>query len=200
MTMSTRSLASLLALALAACAGKGSDTPAPAPAPEPAPVEAAEPEPEPAEGAGDEAEPEPEPAKAAGNLLETIQKSGQGSKFLEAMDKAGLNKHLTGTEEEVTVILPTDAAWENMPAAIKAKMNKPEEAAKILKYHLLPDKMDLNRVMMHRSLPTLAGPEIPVQVIEGTTLKFDKANLVEGNIEASNGMVHVIDQVLIPKK
>ena len=188
---------------LLGCASKGGDSTPPAesaPA-EPTPSEAPEAS-EPAETPEAEAAEEPasEPAPALQNLAETLRKQGNATKFLEAAEAAGVMEYLTGNESEVTLIVPTDEAFASAPKAVTSKLARKEEATKLMKYHILPEKMDLTRVMQHRTLPTLAGPEIPVQVIEGTKLYFDKANLVTGNIEATNGQIHFIDQVLLPKK
>jgi uncharacterized surface protein with fasciclin (FAS1) repeats len=189
----TTAAALISVLALAAC----KEAPPPAP-PEPAPVKEAAPEPAEPEGEA-EPEPEPEPAPAiTANLKDTLTKQGGATKFLEAIETAGLGDYLTGRENLVTLIVPTDAAWDAMPKALKAKSAKKEELAKILRYHIVPSKMDLNRVMQHRGLPTVLGPEIPIEVKEGTKLYFGKANLVTSDIEASNGMAHIIDQVLDP--
>ena len=186
-----------LALALVACEKK-SDPPPTNPEPSPpvaeTPTQAEEPEAEP------EPEPEPEPAPAAANLAEVLKKQGNATKFLEAMETAELGKVLTGGDSPVTLLVPTDEAWENMPKAVKAKIAKKEELVKLLKYHMLPSKMNVDRILQHRTLPTVLGPEIPLEVVEGVTLHIDKANLVTSNLEASNGIAHVIDQVLYPKK
>lgn len=198
--------AALLLLALVSCKTTGAETQAPAETPVADDAEAVESEDEDevaevAEVA--EAEPAPEPEKAAsGNLLEVLRKMPDASRFLAELEKAGLHKRLTSTDEDTTAIIPTNAAWESMSKAMQKKMKKPAEAAKILKYHLIPEKMDLQRVMDHGSLPTLGTAFMPIAVTEGTTLHFGdtKANLVEANIPASNGMAHTIDQVLMPKK
>lgn len=186
---------------LLGCASKGGDSTPPAESTpsEPTPSAPAEPsEPPESEAAEAAEEPASEPAPALQNLAETLRKQGNATKFLEAAEAAGVMEYLTGNESEVTLIVPTDDAFARAPKAVTSKLARKEEAAKLMKYHILPEKMDLTRVMQHRTLPTLAGPEIPVQVIEGTKLFFDKANLVTGNIEATNGQIHFIDQVLLP--
>ena len=185
-----------LALALAACGKKNE---APTTTPEPTPPPAAT---EPQDDAPPEAtpEPEPEPAPAASNLAEVLKKQGNATKFLEAVETADLGKYLTGDESAVTLLVPTDEAWEQMPKALRAKIAKKDELAKLLKFHMVPSKMNIDRVLQHRTLPTLLGPEIPLQVVEGVNLRFDKAGLVTANLDASNGMVHMIDQVLVPTK
>ncbi len=199
-------LVALLLLALVSCKTTGADTQPPVAAETPAAddADAVEPEDESAEEAEvAEAEPAPEPEKAVeGNLLEVLRKTPDASRFLAELEKAGLDKRLTSTDEDTTAIIPTNAAWESMSKAMQKKMKKPAEAAKILKYHLVPEKMDLQRVMDHGELPTLGAAFMPIAVTEGTTLHFgeSKANLVEANIPASNGMAHTIDQVLMPRK
>ncbi len=199
-------LATLLLLALAACKTTSADTQAPVAAETPAADEAdaVEAEDESADEAEPaEAEPAPEPEKAVeGNLLEVLRKTPDASRFLAELEKAGLHKRLTSTDEDTTAIIPTNAAWDSMSKAMKKKMKRPAEAAKILRYHLVPEKMDLQRVMDHGSLPTLGDAFMPIKITEGTTLHFgdSEANLVEANIPASNGMAHTIDQVLMPNK
>ncbi len=206
MKFPTMPLSVLLCAALSACAGKASDTGAQPDESEVAPeAESPAEEAEEAEAEEEPAKAEPaaeEPAAAQANLLETLRNTPDASRFLEEVEKAGLSKRLTSTDEDVTAIIPTNAAFDNMSKAVAAKMKKPGEASKIIQYHLLPEKMDLNRVMDHGSLPTLLGVFMPVGVVEGTTLEFggEKAHLVEPNIAASNGMAHTIDQVLLPKK
>ncbi|HGG57022.1 MAG TPA: fasciclin domain-containing protein [Nannocystis exedens] len=199
-------LATLLLLALAACKTTGADAQPPVVAETPAAddAEAVEAEDESAEEPEvAEAEPAPEPEKVVeGNLLEVLRKTPDASRFLAELEKAGLDRRLISTDEDTTAIIPTNAAWDSMSKAMQKKMKKPSEAAKILRYHLIPEKMDLQRVMDHGELPTLGDAFMPIELSEGTTLHFgdSKANLVEANIPASNGMAHTIDQVLMPKK
>ncbi|MEZ4454784.1 MAG: fasciclin domain-containing protein [Nannocystaceae bacterium] len=203
MTTTRRILVTWGAALLLSCSGKSDTTPPSSGAPDPAPTPSGPSEPaeesEPAEASEPAKAPEKEPEPAKQNLADTLRAQGNATKFLEACEKAGVMEYLTGTESEVTLIVPTDDAFAKSKVAA-SKLARKEEAAKLMKYHMVPENMDLNRVMMHRTLPTLAGPEIPVQVIEGTKLYFDKANLVSGNIEATNGTIHLIDQVLVPGK
>jgi uncharacterized surface protein with fasciclin (FAS1) repeats len=202
-------LATLITIALAACAGKSTDgSEAPAePAPEAAPAEAADPGDEAEDGedeadAGDEEAAE-EPADEAGptqNLLEVLKKTPEASRFLAELESAGLAKRLISVDEDTTAIIPSNAAFDNMSKAAQAKLKK--DPAGLLQYHLVPEKMDLERVMDHRGLPTLLGQDLPIRVVEGTTLyvgtEKENARLVESNIAGSNGMAHIIDKVLVP--
>jgi len=201
MKFPTMPLSVLLCVALSACAGKSADAGAQPDEVAPEVDVPAEPEAEAEEPAAEAEEPAAEePAEVQANLLETLRKTPDASRFLEELEKAGLSKRLTSTDENVTAIIPTNAAFDSMPKALAAKMKKPAEASRILQYHLLPETMDLNRVMDHGSLPTLLGVFMSVKVVDGTTLEFgdSKAHLVESNIAASNGMAHTIDQVLTP--
>jgi len=203
MKFPTMPLSILLSVALSACAGKSADASAQPDESEAAPevdVPAeAEPEAEAEEAEAEEPAVE-EPAAPQANLLETLRKMPEASRFLEELEKAGLANRLTSTDENVTALIPTNAAFDNMPKALAAKMKKPAEASEILQFHLIPETMDLNRVMDHGSLPTFLGEFVPVKVVDGTTLEFGdvKAHLVDSNVAASNGMAHTIDKVLIP--
>ncbi|MEZ4385815.1 MAG: fasciclin domain-containing protein [Nannocystaceae bacterium] len=202
------SLATLITIALAACAGKstdGSEAPAEAAPAEVAPAAPAaeaddDDEDEAADVGEDEAGDDDSAAGPSENLLAVIKKTPDASRFLEALESAGLDKRLTSVDEDTTLIIPSNAAFDGMSKAAQAKFKK--NPAAVLQYHMVPEKMDLERVMDHRGLPTLLGQDLPIRVLEGTNLFFgtekENAKLVESNIAASNGMAHIIDKVLVP--
>jgi len=88
------------------------------------------------------------------------------------------------------VFAPTDEAFAKLPeGALESLLADKEKLSKILKYHVVPGKLDANRVTSMNELPTAAGDKLPVGSIK----------IADTDIMTSNGIIHVIDEVLIPQ-
>lgn len=172
-----------------------SETPEPAPAPAPAPEPEVEATPEP------EAAPAPEPAPAAKDLAAVVAGLEKGKTFQELLVAAELDKELASADVSLTILVPTDEAFAKLPKGTldKWKKNK-EQLQKALKYHFIPGINDTAKIGNYRTAPTAAGPELPIKQTQDAEMTIDGAKLLEVNLPASNGLVHVIDKVLQPKK
>jgi len=164
---------------------------APEATPEPAPEAAATPEPEPAAT--------PEPAPAAKDLVAVVGGLEKAKTFAELLVAAELDKELTSAEVNLTLLVPTDEAFAKLPKGTLDKWKKNKEGLqKTLKYHFIPGLNDTAKIGNYRTAPTAAGPELPIKQSQDSEMTIDGAKLIEVNIAASNGMVHVIDKVLQP--
>jgi phosphate transport system substrate-binding protein len=120
------------------------------------------------------------------------------STLVSLVEAAGLTETLSG-EGTFTVFAPTNEAFAALPAeAVAYLQNNPDALTRVLTYHVLPNEVmsaDITESMM---AATVEGTELNVQVTEEGTVKVDQANVVTADIDASNGVIHVIDSVLIP--
>ncbi|MCY1058363.1 fasciclin domain-containing protein [Nannocystis sp. SCPEA4] len=177
---------------------KDSASETPEPVAEAAPEAAPEPE---SEAAAPTPEPAPEaaPAPAAKDLIGVVGGLEKGKTFAELLVVAELDKELVSPEVNLTVLVPSDEAFAKLPKGTldKWKKNK-EQLQKALKYHFIPGVNDTAKIGNFRTAPTAAGPELPIVQSQDSEMTIDGAKLLEVNLAASNGMVHVIDKVLQP--
>ena len=142
------------------------------------------------------------PAFADGHskdIVDTAVAAGNFTTLAAALGAAGLVETLKGPGP-FTVFAPTDAAFAALPAGTVEDLLKPENKDKltaILTYHVVPGKVrstDLTEGMMAK---TVQGSEATITLDGGA--KVDGAAISTADIEASNGVIHVIDQVIMPK-
>jgi uncharacterized surface protein with fasciclin (FAS1) repeats len=141
-----------------------------------------------------------ETAKQA-NIVETAVAAGQFKTLAAALEAAGLIDALTG-EGPFTVFAPTDEAFAKLPAGTVESLLKPENKEKlksILLRHVVSGNVSAKQVMKlnGRTVKTLEGSSIKVSTMNGVTV--DDARVTKADIQASNGVIHVIDTVLVPK-
>lgn len=139
-----------------------------------------------------------EAAAPVGNIAEVATAAGSFGTLLAAVEAAGLVDELTG-EGPFTVFAPTDEAFAALPAGtLDTLLADPEGALRdILLYHVVAGKVmstDLSDGMMADSLQ---GAPITVGIADGA-VKVNEANVVAADVEASNGVIHVIDAVILP--
>lgn len=136
-------------------------------------------------------------AKPAKNIVETAQSAGQFQTLLTAAKAAGLADTLA-KDGPFTVFAPTDEAFDKLPAGTVEKLLKDKEKLKqILLYHVVKGKVTSKEVVKLDSAETLAGQKLPIKVEDGT-VHVGAAKVVKADVAASNGVIHVIDTVLIP--
>ncbi len=137
------------------------------------------------------------PAKAA-DIVDTAVGAGNFTTLVAAVQAAGLVDTLKG-EGPFTVFAPTDEAFASLPAGTVDDLLKPENKDKltaILTYHVVPGKVmstDLTDDMMAK---TVEGAEITVDLNNGVMV--NDATVTTADIEADNGVIHVIDKVIMP--
>jgi len=145
-----------------------------------------------------EAKPAPAPTPTK-TLLETAAAAGQFTVLAKAIEAAGLTD-LLSSKGSFTVFAPTDAAFSAVPQETLMDLLKPENQAKlrsVLRYHVVPGIYRAADVTGASSLPTIEGPGLTPRVESGTAY-IGNAKIVQTDIEASNGIIHVIDAVLLP--
>jgi uncharacterized surface protein with fasciclin (FAS1) repeats len=136
----------------------------------------------------------------SGDIVDTAVAAGSFTTLAKALEAAGLIDALKG-DGPFTVFAPTDAAFAKLPAGTIASLLKPENKEKlkaILLYHVVSGKVTANDVMKlnGESVKTLQGGMFKVSTKHG--VRVDKAKVTQTDIEASNGVIHVIDTVLMP--
>ncbi len=140
------------------------------------------------------------PLVAKGDILETTKASGQFTTFVKALDATGLSPIVKSTPN-LTVFAPTDAAFAALPPGELDRLMKPENAGalqKILTYHLINAKVDSSKIKGAKGgVKTVEGSEVTLDG-SGASLMADSAGIVQADVMATNGVVHVIDKVLMP--
>lgn len=133
------------------------------------------------------------------DLVETAVSADGFHTLVAAVEAAGLTHTLKG-HGPLTVFAPTDEAFAKLPRHTLDSLLKPEnkhELERILKYHVVSGKVMAKDALRAGSAETLAGDKIQVS-LDGGQLAINDADVVENDLEASNGIIHVIDTVLLP--
>ncbi|WAL61242.1 fasciclin domain-containing protein [Thermocoleostomius sinensis] len=199
-TISKKLLAGIAGLglvgALAACTppetAESPTTDAPATAESPLPGEDT-----PAVGT-DPAAPAGQTLAGSETLLETVESDGSFSTLSQAIQAAGLEQTLS-EPGPYTVFAPTDEAFAALPPEVQEQLLQPENQdvlRQILSYHVVPGSITSPSITPGE-VETVAGPSVTIDDAAGQ-ITVDGANVVEPDIIASNGVVHAIDQVLLP--
>jgi uncharacterized surface protein with fasciclin (FAS1) repeats len=132
-----------------------------------------------------------------GDLVQTATAAGQFGTLLTAATAAGLVETLKG-EGPFTVFAPTDAAFAALPAGtVEALLADPEQLRAVLLYHVVPGRVTSEQVVGLDQATTVQGGTVQIRVHEGR-VHVGGATVVQADVRASNGVIHVIDQVLLP--
>jgi|688.fasta_scaffold07730_15 uncharacterized surface protein with fasciclin (FAS1) repeats len=137
------------------------------------------------------------PGKAT--IPEIAKDSGTFEILLAAAKAAGLADVL-GSTGPFTVFAPTDEAFEKLPKGTVEMLLKPENKSKlvdILKYHVIPGRVYSERVLESKALKTLQGSPASVSLKDGSP-RIEQAKILKTDIDATNGVIHVIDSVIVP--
>lgn len=132
-------------------------------------------------------------------IVAVASSAGQFNTLVAAVKAAGLVDVLNGTGP-FTVFAPTDEAFAKLPKGTVEDLLKPENKEKlqaILKYHVVPGKVMAADVKSGKA-KTASGKELTL-VADAGSVKVDNARVVKADIAASNGVIHVIDTVVLPK-
>jgi uncharacterized surface protein with fasciclin (FAS1) repeats len=136
------------------------------------------------------------PAKR--NIVQTAVAAGQFKTLVKLVKQAGLAGALQG-KRPLTVFAPTDAAFAKVPkATLKALAKDKAKLRAVLLYHVAKGRLTAAKVVKRHSIKTLNGQSLKVRVNHGT-VRVGGARVVKANIGASNGVIHVINRVLIPR-
>lgn len=132
------------------------------------------------------------------DIVETAIAAGNFSTLATALTAAGLVETLKG-DGPFTVFAPTDEAFAKLPQQTLSDLLKPENKEKltaILTYHVVPGKITASQVASISKAITVQGQSLTVDTKDG--VKIDNAKVIAADVEASNGVIHVIDSVLLP--
>ncbi|MEO1036616.1 MAG: fasciclin domain-containing protein [Pseudomonadota bacterium] len=133
------------------------------------------------------------------DIVDTAVAAGSFETLAAALTAAGLVDTLKG-DGPFTVFAPTDAAFAKLPAGTVETLLKPENKQQlidILTYHVVAGKVKAKDVVKLSSATTVNGADVTIEVADGT-VKLNQANVVSTDIMASNGIIHVIDEVILP--
>src|SRR5512140_2351461 len=177
------SILMLAAFVLAACGTAATPAPTAMPAPTEAPTAA----------------PMPTATEAPKDIVDIAVADGRFTTLVAALKAAGLVDTLKGAGP-FTVFAPTDDAFKKLPAGAVDNLLKPEnldQLKSILLYHVVPGAVMAKDAAMMPSAKTVGGDEIQIKSENGSVMIND-AKVIVADIQASNGVIHVIDTVLMP--
>jgi uncharacterized surface protein with fasciclin (FAS1) repeats len=139
------------------------------------------------------------PAVQAADLVDTAVKAGSFKTLTAALKAADLVKVLKG-KGPFTVFAPTDEAFAKLPKGTVEDLLKPENKAKltkILTYHVVPGKV-LAKDIKTGNVKTVEGGNLAIK-LEGKKVEVNEAYVTKADVAADNGVIHVVDSVLMPK-
>ena len=134
------------------------------------------------------------------DIVDTAVSAGSFKTLVVALKAAELVDTLKG-EGPLTVFAPTDEAFAKLPAGTVESLLKPENKKKliaILTYHVVPGRVAAGEVVSLSSAKTVNGQELTIRAMDGVVM-IDNANVTATDIMASNGIIHVIDSVVLPR-
>lgn len=137
---------------------------------------------------------------AGKDIVDTAVAAGQFNTLAAALKAAGLVDTLKGSGP-FTVLAPTDEAFKKLPAGTVETLLKPENKQKlvdVLTYHVIPAKAPAADVMKMTSAKTVGGKDVKINAKDGKVM-INNATVVKADVMASNGVIHVIDTVLLPE-
>jgi uncharacterized surface protein with fasciclin (FAS1) repeats len=138
-------------------------------------------------------------AKPAADIVDTAVAAGSFQTLVAAVQAADLVGTLKG-DGPFTVFAPTDAAFAALPEGTVENLLKPEnreQLVAVLTYHVVPGKVTAADVIKLSEATTVNGASVSIVTSEGA-VKIDGATVVKADVMASNGVIHVIDQVILP--
>jgi uncharacterized surface protein with fasciclin (FAS1) repeats len=134
------------------------------------------------------------------DIVEIAVSAGSFKTLVAAVKAAGLVDTLKG-KGPLTVFAPTDEAFAKLPAGTVENLLKPENKDKltaILTYHVVPGRVTASEVVNLSSAPTVNGGTLDINTQDGKVM-VDNAQVVQTDIMATNGVIHVIDSVMLPR-
>jgi uncharacterized surface protein with fasciclin (FAS1) repeats len=135
------------------------------------------------------------------DIVDTAVAAAQFKTLAKALDAAGLVNTLKGAGP-FTVFAPTDEAFAKLPAGTIDSLLRPENKAQltaILTYHVVPGAVAAAEVVQLKQSKTVNGQMLRVNA-DGSNVKINDANAIKPDIAASNGVIHVVDTVIMPPK
>ena len=131
------------------------------------------------------------------NLVDTAIDAGTFTKLVQAVQAAGLVEALSGPGP-YTVFAPNDDAFAKLPAGtMESLLSDIPKLRDILMYHVLEGKFNASDVMKMTSAKTLQGQAVSINAKDG--VQVNEATVIKPDIETDNGVIHVIDRVIMPR-
>ena len=133
------------------------------------------------------------------DIVDIAVGAGQFNTLAAALDAAGLVDTLK-SDGPFTVFAPTDEAFAKLPEGTVESLLKPEnkdQLIAILTYHVVPGSVMASDVVNLSAATTVNGSDVAIEVVDGNVM-IDDATVVKTDIKASNGVIHVIDSVILP--
>jgi len=130
------------------------------------------------------------------NIVDTAVAAGQFKTLAAALGAAGLVNTVKGTGP-FTVFAPTDDAFAALPReTVQGLLADPPALARVLTYHVVPGRVSSAQITHDGEQKTVEGGVLTIAVNGGVTV--NDATVIQADVEAGNGVIHVIDRVLIP--
>ena len=131
-------------------------------------------------------------------LIEITQGDSRFSTLIQAVQAAGLEDALN-SEGPLTVFAPIDDAFAAVDSEVlQTLLADKAQLVKVLSYHVAPGRYTASDLEGTSQLTTLEGNDLVVHASEG--IRIDEATVIQADIEADNGVIHAIDQVILPEK
>ena len=141
------------------------------------------------------------PIAPSGDILSTLQASGEFTTFLKAAQATNLTTILKN-QPNITVLAPTDGAFAALPADQLSALMQPANVAqlqKLVTYHLINARLGSDQIKGHAATPVPSVAGVPVTLDgSGAVIKANDAQVIQLDVLASNGVIQVIDKVLMP--
>jgi uncharacterized surface protein with fasciclin (FAS1) repeats len=132
------------------------------------------------------------------DIVDTAVEAGSFTTLATALQAAGLVDVLKG-EGPFTVFAPTDEAFAKLPeGTIEALLADTEALTKVLTYHVVPGAVKAEQVLGLSEATTVEGSAIAIEIVDGKVVLNGSSTVVTTDIETSNGVIHVIDTVILP--
>lgn len=135
-------------------------------------------------------------------ICDTAVAAGNFKTLYAATKAAGLVETLNN-EGPFTVFAPTDEAFAKLPkGTVDGLLKDVPKLTEILKYHVVNGAVTANEVAVHKNITTLQGQDLKVDAAKWhlhNNVKINDANIIKADVKADNGVIHVIDKVLMPK-
>ncbi len=139
-------------------------------------------------------------ATGAKDIVETAVAAGTFNTLAKALTAAGLVETLKGAGP-YTVLAPTDEAFAKIPAKdLEALLADKAALTKVLTYHVIAGNVPSSQVTTLTEAATVEGSKVMIKVVDGKVVLNGKSTVTAVDVAASNGVIHVIDTVLMPPK
>lgn len=131
------------------------------------------------------------------DIVATAVEAGSFNTLAKALTEAGLIETLQG-KGPFTVFAPTDEAFAKLPkGTVEALLKDKEALTNVLLYHVVSGKVMSGDVVKLNSAATIQGSSVKIKVVDGKVMIND-AQVISADVNASNGVIHVIDKVILP--